>query len=191
MIGFGVLIGLAFPFAVLSVGVPSSVALSPVFFSFTVTAGVLVGAVNILLARLLVRPRLTLMARRMGEVEAELTEATYTGDSSRCDPQRCGLPVDSADEFGTAGVAFNRLLLALSESHKVDAPSEFTSAMSAELDVKAICQAAIATFRRDLGAAGVAIIGGTGEKLEVLASHGLGTPELLSSRTWYATPSAR
>jgi len=113
MIGFGVLIGLAFPFAVLPVGVPSSLALSPVFFSFTVMAGVLVGAVNIFLARLLVRPRLTLMARRMGEVEAELTEATYTGDWSRCDPQRCGLPVDSADEFGTAGAAFNRLLLAL------------------------------------------------------------------------------
>ena len=180
MIGFGVLIGLAFPFAVLPVGVPSSLALSPVFFSFTVIAGVLVGAVNIFLARLLVRPRLTLMARRMGEVEAELTEATYTGDWSRCDPQRCGLPVDSADEFGTAGAAFNRLLLALSESHKVETRlSEFTSAMSAELDVKAICQAAIASFRRDLGAAGVAIIGGTGETLEVLASHGLDTPELL------------
>jgi len=180
MIAFGVLIGLVFPFAVLPVGVPSSVALSPVFFCFTVSAGVIVGAVNISLARWLVRPRLTLMARRMGEVEQELKEATYTGDWSRCDPQRCGLPADSADEFGVVGASFNRLLEALAESHQVETRlSEFTQAMSAELDVEAICQAAIASFRRDLRATGVAVIGDTGDRLEVLASHGLDAPHLL------------
>lgn len=180
MIGFGVLIGLTFPFAVIPLGVPSSVALSPTFFTVTVAAGMLVGAVNILLARLLVRPRLRLMARRMGEVEAELQHATYTGDWSRCDPERCGLPVDSEDEFGVAGAAFNRLLRALSESHKVETRlSEFTQVMSAKLDVEAICQAAVSSFRRDLGAAGVAVIGDTGGTLEVLASHGLARPESL------------
>lgn len=180
MIGFGVLIGLSFPFAVLVVGVPESVALSPGFFLFTVCAGILVGGVNILLARFLVRPRLKLMARRLGEVEEGLKEATYTGDWTRCDPDNCALPVDWEDEFGAACAAFNRLLYALWESHRVETRiSDFTDAMSAELDVGAICQAAIDSFRRDLGAAGVAIIGDSGGTLEVLASHGISAPDSL------------
>lgn len=180
MIGFGVVIGIVFPFAVLAVGVPASQALTPGFFAFTVCAGVLVGGFNILLARLLVRPRLRLMARRMGEVEEGLKEATYTGDWTRCDPDECALPVDSEDEFGSAAAAFNRLLRALAESHKVEARiSDFTNAMSAELDVQAICQSAIGSFRRDLGAAGVAIIADSGGTLDVLASHGLSDPRSL------------
>jgi len=180
MIGFGVLIGISFPFAVLLVGVPVSVALSPNFFLFTVCAGILVGGVNILLARLLVRPRLRLMAQRMGEVEEGLKEATYTGDWTKCDPQKCALPVDSEDEFGAAGAAFNRLLLALWESHQVESRiSDFTNAMAAELDVGAICQAAIDSFRRHLGAAGVAIIGDSAGMFEVLASYGISAPKSL------------
>jgi diguanylate cyclase (GGDEF)-like protein len=162
------------------VGVPASVALSPLFFVFTVFAGILVGSVNILLARYLVRPRLKLMARRMGEVEEGIKEATYTGDWTKCKPEDCALPVDSDDEFGSAGAAFNRLLHALAESHKVETRiSDFTNAMSAELDVQAICQAAIDSFRRDLGAAGVAIIGDVGGTLQILASHGLSDPDSL------------
>jgi len=92
MIGFGVVIGLVFPFAVMTVGVPASAALTPGFFLFTVLAGILVGGVNILLARLLVQPRLALMARRMQEVEEGLKVAAYTGDWSRCDPDECAIP---------------------------------------------------------------------------------------------------
>lgn len=178
MVGFGVVIGFGFPFAVLAVGVPASTALAPGFFLFTVAAGFLVGGVNIVLTGCLVRPRLKLMARRMGEVEVGLKEATYTGDWTRCDPDECALPVDSEDEFGAAAAAFNRLLQALAESHLVEARiADFMSAMSAELDVGAICQAAIDSFRRDLGAAGVAIIGDLGGRMEVLASHGLSDPQ--------------
>jgi diguanylate cyclase (GGDEF)-like protein len=181
MIGFGIVIGVVFPFAVLAVGVPRADALSPGFFAFTVCAGILVGAVNIGLARLLVRPRLRLMADRMRDVESGLKEATYTGDWSKCDPDQCSLPVDSVDEFGAAAEAFNSLLYALAESHQVEIQiSDFTHAMSAELDVTAICQAAIDTFRRDLGAAGVAIIGDRGGELEVLASYGIADPATLT-----------
>jgi diguanylate cyclase (GGDEF)-like protein len=180
MIGFGVLIGLAFPFAVLAAGVPATTALSWNFFSFTISAGVLVGGVNILLARLLVRPRLALVARGMRKVEEGLKAATYSGDWSKCDPDDCALPVDSDDEFGAAAAAFNRLLQALAESHTVETRiSDFTAAMSAELDVTAICQAAIDSFRNDLGAAGVAILGDLDGELTVLASHGITGAEAL------------
>jgi diguanylate cyclase (GGDEF)-like protein len=180
MIGFGVVIGLVFPFAILGVGLPAASVLTVPFFAFTVVAGVLVGGVNIVLASVLVRPRLRLLASRMREVEAGITDATYTGDWTKCDPERCAIPVDSEDEFGAAAAAFNRLLVALSQSHRVETRlSGFTEAMSAELDVEAICQAAIDSFRQDLGAAGVAIIGNADGKLRVLASHGLSRPRSL------------
>ena len=180
MIGFGVAIGIAFPFAVLGVGVRWSVAMSPLFFAFTITAGILVGGFNILLAAYLVRPRLRLMAQRMGEVEEGLKQATYSGDWTRCDPDECSLPVESDDEFGEAAESFNRLLHALAESHQVEMRiAEFTSAMSAQLDVSSICRAAIETFRRDLGAAGVAILGDENGELSILASHGINDPSTL------------
>ena len=179
MIGFGVLTGIAFPFAVLVLGVPSSSALKFPFFAFTIAAGILVGGVNIALTRVLVRPRLTLMAGRMEEVEEGVKAATYTGDWTKCDPDECALPVDSDDEFGAAATAFNRLLLALAESHKVENRlSDFTHAMSAELDVDAICAAAIDSFRRDLGAAGVAIIGGPAGELTASAIRPLSSPPI-------------
>jgi diguanylate cyclase (GGDEF)-like protein len=143
-------------------------------------AGILVGGVIILLAAWLVRPRLRLLAERMAEVEAGVKEATYTGDWTKCDPARCEIPVDSTDEFGAAATAFNRLIHALAQSHRVETRlAHFTQAMSAELDVEAICQAAIDSFRQDLGAAGVAIIGNASGRLRILASHGLSRPKTL------------
>jgi len=166
MVGFGILIGLAFPFAILAVGLPAASVLSAPFFAFTVVAGVLVGGVNIVLASVLVRPRLRLLAARMAQVEAGITDATYSGDWTKCDPEHCALPVESEDEFGAAAAAFNRLLVALSQSHRVETRlSGFTQAMSSGLDVEAICQAAIDSFRQDLGAAGVAIIGNADGRL--------------------------
>lgn len=181
MIGFGTFIGLVFPFAVVPLGVPAVTAFSPLFFGFTIVAGLVVGAANILFARLLVRPRLRHMAQRMQQVEVGIRDATYTGDWSKCDPDECAIGIDSDDEFGVAASAFNRLLVALSQSHEVETRiSAFTGAMSAELDVSATCDAAIDYFRSDLGAAAVAILGDSGSGLEVLANHGIAESERLA-----------
>ena len=47
MIGFGLLIGLIFPFAVIPLGVAHDVALRPAFFAATILAGLLVGVASI------------------------------------------------------------------------------------------------------------------------------------------------
>ena len=180
MIGFGTLIGLVFPFAVLPAGVPAVIAFSPRFFGFTIVAGFLVGLMNILFARILVRPRLKHMAERMRNVEEGIREATYTGDWSKCDPDECSITIDTEDEFGVVASSFNRLLVALSQSHEVETRiSSFTGAMSAQLDVSSTCEAAIDYFRSDLGAIAVAILGDSGSGLTVLANHGIGDPDRL------------
>ena len=66
MMGFGLLIGLVFPPFCLLLGLPASQVLTPLFYASTVVAGLVVGAVNFALSRLVVGRRLRLLADRMG-----------------------------------------------------------------------------------------------------------------------------
>ena len=55
MSGLGLLMGLAFPFFVVALGVPAEYVLTPRFFVATIGAGLLVGATNQFLSRAVVR----------------------------------------------------------------------------------------------------------------------------------------
>jgi len=65
MMGFGLFIGVVFPFFVMLLGVPASIAMQFWFFAVCVIAGIIVGAVNILLARSVVGSRLRSISARM------------------------------------------------------------------------------------------------------------------------------
>ena len=57
MLGFGLLIGVVFPFFVILLGVPASIAITPAFMAACLAAGALSGWLNYLLCRaLLMRP---------------------------------------------------------------------------------------------------------------------------------------
>ncbi len=174
MVGFGLFIGVVFPPAVVLFGVPRAIALTPFFFAVCVLAGCMVGAVNIGLVRWVVLPRLRALADGMLQVEDGIREATYTGDWSKCDPERCKLPVDSDDVIGESASAFNKLIFALTRSHDVEARvGDFTAAMSAQLELAPLCQGAVAAFMQATGAQAAVILADTGGELSVLASHGV------------------
>lgn len=82
MIGFGVLIGIAFPFFTLLMGVSAQIALTGIFFISCILAGVTVGFVNILLTRFTVGKRLKTMTGRMMLVEAHIM-AISDGDDNK------------------------------------------------------------------------------------------------------------
>ena len=63
MVGFGLLIGVVFPFFVIMLGVPSNIALKTVFFLACLCAGALAGMLNFGLARWIVGVRLRVLAR--------------------------------------------------------------------------------------------------------------------------------
>jgi len=65
MASFGLLIGLIFPPFCLLLGLPIERVINPLFFTSTLVAGLVVGAVNFGLARLVVGRRLRLLAERM------------------------------------------------------------------------------------------------------------------------------
>lgn len=120
MTGFGLLIGIVFPFAVMALGVPAPIALRPSFFFGTVVSGAVVGVVNFAIARLVVGARLRQIAQRMRYVGAALQRATLSGDWSKCSPEACRLEVDSKDELGDASRAFNSLLESLASSQATE-----------------------------------------------------------------------
>lgn len=75
MMGFGLLIGIVFPFAVVPLGVPHDVAIRPAFFAATILAGLLVGAINTALVQVVVGVRLRALAVSMRRVELSMRAA--------------------------------------------------------------------------------------------------------------------
>ena len=148
MMGFGLLMGLAFPFFVMLFGVPSENVLTPIFFGATVAAGLCVGAISQLISRAVVGSKLRLLRSRMNRVETTLREAIRSGTSAECNPETCSVPVDSDDEIGEAAASFNRLVEALAASHRVsDASGDFARTLSSHIEVSTLAEAALSELQ--------------------------------------------
>src|SRR4051812_36041516 len=108
MVGLGLVVGLIFPpFAVL-LGVPETIAERPIFRSACLLAGFLVGAMNYALCRGVVGGRMEVLGGHLRSATQSITSATKSGDWSEAVFER--IAVDSDDQIGEAGRAFNSLL---------------------------------------------------------------------------------
>lgn len=119
MSALGVLVGVAFPIAILALGVSPRVSLRPLFFGSCVVAGLALAVANFALVGRVVGVRVEQLSGQMRYVGSVIEEATFTGDWQRCSPEECRLPVDSDDQLGAAAAAFNRLIEALAASRDV------------------------------------------------------------------------
>jgi diguanylate cyclase (GGDEF)-like protein len=142
MSGFGFVVGVVFPFAVIPLGVPASYTLRPAFQLACLFAGMLVGAVNYALARLAVGVRLEQLVAGMGQAAVELRAAADTGDVSAY--SSAAVPVDSADDLGRAASAYNDLLGAVERAQRVENTiTALTAATSGSLDVSGLASRAL------------------------------------------------
>jgi diguanylate cyclase (GGDEF)-like protein len=108
MVGLGLGVGVIFPpFAVL-MGVPDTIADRPVFRSACLVAGFLVGAMNYALCRGVVGGRMEVLGGHLRSATSVITSASRSGDWSEAVFER--IAVDSNDQIGEAGRAFNSLL---------------------------------------------------------------------------------
>jgi diguanylate cyclase (GGDEF)-like protein len=108
MVGLGLVVGLIFPpFAVL-LGVPDTITARPVFRTACLMAGFMVGAMNYALCRGVVGGRMEVLGGHLRSATSSITSATRTGDWSEAVFER--IAVDSNDQIGEAGRAFNSLL---------------------------------------------------------------------------------
>ncbi len=181
MVSFGLLIGVVFPFFVLTLGVPRETALTAPFFLACLGAGALAGGINFTLARWVVGARMRLLAHRMTHVEETLLSLAEAHDMTRCSPDDCLITVDSEDEIGESAIAFNRLVEALSASIETQtAVRSFASALTSQLELDSVARQALEQFIEHTGAAGGALLVESSGELVLAAAHGIRDPERLA-----------
>ncbi len=182
MVGLGLLTGAVFPLFMLALGVSVGQALTVRFFAATLTAGLVVGGVNYLLARGVVGIRVQLLAQRTGFVSEMVSYATDTGDWSHCDPERCSIPVDSDDELGECARAFNSLIGALERSHGIEAAiRDLFEVLSSHLEIDALSQAVLGRLLQHCSAQTGAVLVDIDRELHVTAAHALPDTDWLTS----------
>jgi len=141
MLGFGLLIGLMFPFVAVLLGVARDIALRPSFFIATLIAGLVVAEDNHLLARDVVGARLQSLVGGMQHVEASLVDASSSSEWAGYDLAACTVAVDSTDELGDVAASFNRLVAGLSTSHWVsDGVKSLSQVLAAHLELGALAE---------------------------------------------------
>ena len=177
MTGLGLLMGVAFPFFVIAFGVPSRYALTPRFFVATICAGLVVGATNQYLSRLVVRSRLQYMQSKMAQVEGTLRYAIYADNAGACTPEQCSIPVDSDDELGEAAASFNRLVEALAASQRVtQVARRFATTLSSHIDLTPLVDAALGELQAAAECTASALCIVRDGELVTIASNGIVDP---------------
>ncbi|WP_083869664.1 putative bifunctional diguanylate cyclase/phosphodiesterase [Modestobacter italicus] len=128
----GLAVGAVFPVFAVLLGVPAQYATTAVFRAACLAAGLVLGGANWLLARSVIGTRLRLLAGRIGEVAQTVGDPVTSAQGPGRPAADLALPVDSADDLGSAARAFNALLVAL------DRERRFRSVVHATNDVLAL-----------------------------------------------------
>ena len=182
MIGFGLLNGAMFPFFAYMLGMESEQVFTITFWAATITAGLVAGIINYTLAMLVVRPRLKILAKHMHIVKNTISDANFTGNWSSCSQDICQVEADSDDEIGESARAFNNLVEALFQAHKIEtAVNDFSKTLSSQLELDILSRQALDLFLQYTDAmAGAILIESSGE-LTVLTHHGINDSKLLAN----------
>ncbi len=174
MIGLGLLIGASFPFFTYLLGIKSEHVFTLTFWIATLTAGLMAGVINYILAMLVVRPRLKVLAEHMHIVEKTVRDASFTGDWTTCKIESCRVPVDSSDEIGDSAKAFNDLVEALFRAHDIEAAvSDFTKTLSSQLELDILSKQALDLLLQYTNAMAGAILTESAGELIITAHHGI------------------
>jgi hypothetical protein len=178
MIVFGLTIGIVFPWFVILLGVPRSIAIKPDFYLACLGAGALAGIANFYLARLVVATRIKVLSDGMREVESKLSNINDDNRSEICDYDSCSIPVDSEDELGDSARAFNRLIKTLADSMATQqAVLTFSDMLAGTLELETLAENSLDMFLEHTNSAGGAVLYDSGGELTVAANRGITNPE--------------
>ncbi len=188
MIGFGLAIGIVFPFFAVMLGVPRENALTTTFFIACLFAGALAGVINYGLAHWVVGLRLRILAEGMRHVEQNLQTLSCDGDLLSCTPEKCSIPVDSEDEIGESAGAFNRLVETLASLMRTQAAvRSFSEMLTSQLEVESLTANALRQFLEHTGAAGGLILCQCEGEMKLGAASGLREPESIATSEFVQT----
>lgn len=174
MIGFGIFIGIIFPFFSILLGIPTTSVLTPVFIISCIAAGVFVGFFNYYLSKRIVGRRIRILADRMNKVKDIISERNESASYIDCDDANCKIDVDSEDELGEAAIAFNSLVSSLSVSYKTEnSLKKFNKTISSRLELNLLCDAAMNQIVEHSNSAGGMIIVDQNGVLEIISHRGI------------------
>ncbi len=180
MMSFGLIIGIIFPFFTLMFGVPSLIVMSFGFFASCIGAGMVVGAFNLLISKVVVGNRLKLLASKTTFIAGHLNSKMSNDEIDQCTQETCKLVVDSEDEIGESAQAFNNLVENLSKALKTEnSIKRFNEVLNSQLDIDAIAQKGMEQLITYLDAQGGAVLLERGGDLFVEASYAIKDVERL------------
>jgi len=188
MVGFGLAIGVVFPFFAVMLGVPRDNVLTPTFFFACLCAGALAGIINYGLAHWVVGLRLRILSSSMHHVEKNLQALGSSGDLLACTPEKCAIAVDSEDEIGDSARAFNRLVESLANTMRTQAAvRSFSEMLTSQLEIENLAENALHQFFEHAGATGGLIVCQCDGEMKLAAAHGLREPESLANSEYVLT----
>jgi two-component system cell cycle response regulator len=174
MIGFGLVVGIVFPFFMVMMKIPTSYIFTFGFVISCIVAGVFVGAMNILIAKSVVGTKVRLLSEKMHFIGEKIRSAKTLADLQECDSAECRIVVDSEDELGESAQSFNTLIEALSGATKSDAAiREFNTLMSSKLELDSLAKAGLDYILEHLEANGGCIVLEKGGEFFIPYSFGL------------------
>lgn len=175
MIGFGFIVGIIFPIYMKVIGVPKEY-IDVLFIISSVLAGITVGIINVVLARVVVGKKLSRLLRSMNYVNSNLKNFDEL-DEEACFEQ-CRIPVDSEDVIGQTSKAFNKLVRSFINILKgSNSVRKFTEIFTDELDLDRLSEKAIHHLIKHTNSKAGMIIIDKGGLLEVAYSHLIKNPE--------------
>lgn len=178
MLAFGTIVGLMFPlFAKAQLHTPD--AMSYRFFALCVASGLVIGAGNFLIFKIVVSLQLSRLASGMKRVNEEVRTAM---DSRSGTLETCKLTITSSDLIGDVTASFNDMTDAIGRRITVESTTRTLLAKLSATAEQAVVSREILEALGDIcGAKAGVLYGDTGQKLKMLESFGVdlvgGVPE--------------
>ncbi|MGC8892992.1 MAG: GGDEF domain-containing protein [Candidatus Saccharicenans sp.] len=161
MLGFGLLMGLIFPFfTIWLLKLPASRVLTPLYFSMCIVAGLIVGICNYFIFRSVVYRFLSNLANRMMLFQKKLETHRNSPDlESSCRADECYVDSSSADILSEISNQFNELISSVVHFVETERTTDrFLEKLKKSLKLEDVAEVVLETFSDYFGAQGSFLI---------------------------------
>ncbi len=161
MLGFGLFMGVIFPFfTIWLLKLPASKVLTPLFFSMCIVAGLIVGVCNYLIFRSVVYRFLSNLAGRMALFQKKLEAHRASPDLEKdCRADECYVDTSSADILGEISARFNDLIASVVHFVETERTTDrFLEKLKRSLKLEDVAEIVLQTFSEYFGAQGSFLI---------------------------------
>jgi len=172
MVGFGLIIGIIFPFFVkFFLRLPADKVLRIDFFSLCILAGLIVGGFNFFVFKSVFYNFLETISEKMTSFQEKLSNARRE-EAIYCDAEECFINIKSNDPIvGNITNSFNTFIRTIQDSMKAELiTSHFLDDLKKGLSVRDIADVVLDAFTKYFGAEGGCILGYDYGTFEILKS---------------------